>query len=113
MGGALGPLPVLFSTKVSRDIPFQGPQVMTTPASPTPGFVGAGGNGDWHRFPCLWERLPRPQREGSRVGEKWPWILASSFVGPCPPGRLLAVGRALGKKVFCLKTTVITVGRHP
>lgn len=60
-------------------------------------LVETGGNGGRHHFPCLWERLPHLGWEGGPVrGEKWPKILAPSFLVFFHPHRLLAVGCSLG-----------------
>lgn len=64
-------------------------------------LVETGGNGVWHHFPCLWERLPHLGWEGGQVrGEKWPKILAPSCLVFFHPHRLLAVGCSLGESVL-------------
>lgn len=97
--GVIGPLPVLFFTKISCDIHFQGAQITTTFFSPQT-LWETGGKGVWHHFPAHGRGCPVyrrraaksvERREGKAMGivirASWGWHELDFFPGIIVPSR--------------------------
>lgn len=97
--GVIGPLPVLFFTKISCDIHFQGAHITTTFFFPQT-LWETGGKGVWHHFPAHGRGCPVyrrraaksvERREGKAMGivirASWGWHELDFFPGIIVPSR--------------------------